>query len=223
MPTWVLIPAKSLRDGKSRLSPPLHPKARRELNESFLRHMARAASDFAGAARTAIISECADTLRIAQALGSHSIKQTRKGGLNSAVAQGINELRAMGAEDILVVASDLPLVRALDLREVAKQGGSRRVVICPDKWGTGTNAIFVPAGANLCFSFGPGSCAAHLREVRRRGAIPIRYFNWRIALDIDDPADLKDWKEKWALRHDERTYWTSGMSGRATSRSSTAR
>jgi 2-phospho-L-lactate guanylyltransferase len=190
---WVLISIKSLEDGKSSLSPSLEAPARRALNEFFLRHMVGAAADFAGRARTAIIGECDEVLCIAKALGVHGIRQSGARGLNAATMQGVDAVRSSRADEVLVVECDLTLVCSSDLGKIAEQGGERHVVICPDKRGTGTNAILLPARTELRFCFGIGSYAAHVHEAERAGVKPLTHANPRVAVDIDDPDDLRTW------------------------------
>jgi 2-phospho-L-lactate guanylyltransferase len=151
------------------------------------------AREFLGGDKTAIISESEDVLRLAGSLGVCAIRQTREPGLNGAAAQGVDQLRARGAGAILVIASDLPLIRATDMYDIAAHGREQRVAICPDKHYTGTNAVFLSAGTSLAFHFGAGSFDKHCREAQRCGLAPIVHFNRRIAMDIDVPADLRTW------------------------------
>jgi len=189
----LLIPVKSLQAGKSRLSPVLDEPARRRLNEFFLRHVARVAKEFPGASNTTVVSACDGVLSLATSLGMSGLRQTAGGGLNAAVRQGVESLRARGAEAILIIPSDLPLVEAADLREIASLGQSERIVVCPDKHRSGTNAIFLPPGKSIDFRFGQGSCAEHARQMGRGRALPLLHYNRRVAMDVDDPDDLACW------------------------------
>jgi len=192
---WLLIPVKSLEAGKSRLDGALKPAYRRRLNEFFLRHILRTASNFPGCDRTVVISGCGDVLRIAEAYGAKPIHQRPENGLNSAVAQGVAALRRIGAKNILLIACDEPLVRPVDLRNVVRRGARPgSIVINPDKHGTGTNALYLPSNAPIRFQFGEDSLLKHVREALRNGLAPHVCFNERIALDIDTLADLVLWR-----------------------------
>jgi 2-phospho-L-lactate guanylyltransferase len=61
-------------------------------------------------------------------------------GPNAAVAAGLAALASRGADGALVIAGDLPLLRAADLEELARAGQSAGLAIAPDRHGTGTNA-----------------------------------------------------------------------------------
>jgi 2-phospho-L-lactate guanylyltransferase len=191
---WLLIPVKSLRTGKSRLGAVLADDARRALNEFFLRRMLEAARRYPGRERTAVISDCDDALRIAAACSVLAIPQASGPGLNRAASEGLAELRRRDASDIVLMACDTPTVLPADLRELADASLSgSRIVICPDKHRTGTNALFVPRTAAMEFRFGEGSLSQHRREALRAGFIPKLHFNPRVAFDIDTAKDLAAW------------------------------
>lgn len=194
MTPWLLIPVKAFDKGKSRLRAVLADDTRRALNEFFLRRVLATARQFPGSARTAVISECDRVLKIAAACGVQTVRQTSGPGLNRAASEGMAKVRRRGARSVLLIASDLPTLRPRDLRELADS--ARRgsgIVICPDKHRSGTNAILLPAGAQLRFRFGKGSFLGHCREAMRAGFPPIVHFNARVAFDVDSPQDLVLW------------------------------
>jgi 2-phospho-L-lactate/phosphoenolpyruvate guanylyltransferase len=191
---WLLLPVKAFDKGKSRLRSVLADATRSALNEYFLRRMLAIARQFPGSTRTAVISDCDRVLRIAAACGVRTVRQTSGPGLNRAASEGVADVRRRGARSVLLIASDLPTLRASDLRELAdraRRGGG--IVICPDKDRTGTNAIVLPADAHLRFRFGKGSFLGHRIEATRAGFPPIVHFNVRVAFDVDKPQDLVLW------------------------------
>jgi 2-phospho-L-lactate/phosphoenolpyruvate guanylyltransferase len=191
---WLLIPVKSLKTGKSRLSKVMSIGEREDLNEFFLRHIVQVAQEYSRGDKVTIITESDDVAFIAKTLGVRVIKQQRTLGLNQAAGQGVKELRANGADHILIIASDLPTIRVSDLAEIAVRGVGSRIVICPDKSRTGTNAIYLAAESQIRFQFGPNSFARHCREAEISGMVPVIHFNERIAMDIDVPDDLMSWR-----------------------------
>jgi 2-phospho-L-lactate guanylyltransferase len=214
MALWLLVPIKSLDDGKRRLKPVLADEARRQLNEFFLRRVMTVACQFPGRGRTAVISGCDGVLRLAASCGVHTIKQTGGPGLNAAAEQGVGRLRELGATRILVMAGDLPTIRPSDIREVSDAGAPRQIVICPDKHRTGTNALLVCADTPMQFRFGDDSCAEHGRAAARTGAAPLVHFNARLALDIDVPQDLTAWLDTQKSDHRRRPAENAGPAGR---------
>jgi 2-phospho-L-lactate guanylyltransferase len=186
---WLLIPVKSLRCGKRRLETVLSAAERLRLNEFFLRRMLAVAASFPGLERTAIVSDADDSLSLAANLGAGTIR-TAQTELNAALADGRDDLRRRGAERIVMLPVDLPLVESCDISELAALGGQHPVVISPDRNGTGTNALALHAEVPLTFRFGAGSYRAHQAEARRCGVAPLLQENASIAQDVDLPADL---------------------------------
>lgn len=194
MTPWLLVPVKSMSAGKSRLMPVLEQGIRRQLNELFVYRALETAIAFPGREHTAFISECDEVLTMVAAYGVLAIRQTAGAGLNAAATQGVAELREREARPVLLMPCDEPMVRPADLRRIAAIGANRRgIVICPDKHGTGTNALYLPREAKMQFHFGENSLARHCDEARRIGFPPTVHYNPRIAFDIDAPQDLMSW------------------------------
>src|SRR5262249_28478254 len=84
------------------------------------------------------------------------------------------------------------------LRELVDSGSAAPgVVLAPDRLGTGTNALVVPAGVNFETKLGPNSFELHRREAARLG-LPL--FVCRLPclqLVIDTPADLEALTRWW--------------------------
>jgi 2-phospho-L-lactate/phosphoenolpyruvate guanylyltransferase len=186
---WLLIPVKSLRCGKRRLETVLSAAERMRLNEFFLRRMLTVAASFPGLERTAIVSDADDSLSLAANLGAGTIR-TAQAELNAALTDGRDDLRRRGAERIVMLPVDLPLVEGCNIGELAALGGQNPVVISPDRNGTGTNALALHADVPFSFRFGAGSYRAHQAEARRCGVAPLLHENAGIAQDVDLPADL---------------------------------
>lgn len=195
MTPWLVVPVKAFAAGKSRLAAVLGAAEREALNEELLCRILATARGYPGLARTAVVSDCDRALACASAAGALAIRQRSGPGLNEATAEGLDALARRGAERVLVVACDLPLLEPRDLRELgALARDARRVVLCPDKHGLGTNAIALPADARFDFRFGVASYAAHVASAERAGLTAVRHFNARIAFDVDTPEDLTAWR-----------------------------
>ncbi len=185
---WLLLPVKSLACGKSRLALALGKVQRRALNEFFLDHTLAVAAQFPGLHRTAVVSSDPDALTEAARYGARTIVCCQS-GLNRALTLGCQEVLRGGGGEILILPIDLPLVEPNDLLEVVSFG-AHSVVICPDKAGIGTNAMFLPRRSAIEFKFGEDSYRRHQEETTRCGLVPKLHFNERIASDVDVPGDL---------------------------------
>lgn len=186
---WLLVPVKSLTAGKQRLSGVLDDVQRQRLNRFFLRRTLGVSAGFPGLGRTAVVSDDEEVLAFARSAGARAIRTARR-GLNAALADGRRMLVAEGAAALIVLPVDLPAVRPADLEEVARLGLRHGMVVCPDRHGAGTNALYVSSAFAPDFRFGADSFRLHQEEARRCGAAPKLLFNANIAMDVDLPADL---------------------------------
>lgn len=192
MSGWVIVPVKSLVDGKSRLADVLSPERRRHFNETVLGHVMKVAREGFEAERLLIVSGCAETRRFADARGATAIDEPGGGGLNQAVGHARDHALAHGAERILIISSDLPLVTADEIRPVhAHARDDATAVICRDRHGTGTNALLLTRADGFRFAFGDGSAEAHRIEAVRRGLTAIAMDIVGIGFDVDTPTDLE--------------------------------
>jgi 2-phospho-L-lactate guanylyltransferase len=188
MPDWLIVPVKSLVEGKSRLAGVLTAAQRRRLNERLFAHVIAAAPDDA---RQLVVSGCQETRDFARRLGTEVIAEPPGGGLNAALAAARDHVLEQGSEKILVVSADLPLVTAGELGRVREHAsGDAAAVICRDRHGGGTNALYLTRPRGFRFAFGDGSAAAHQAEAGRRGLTVAVVDIAGIGFDIDTPADF---------------------------------
>jgi 2-phospho-L-lactate/phosphoenolpyruvate guanylyltransferase len=186
---WLLLPVKSLAHGKSRLCTALNERARRALNEFFLRRMLALAADFPGLENTAVVSDAADALSLATELGARALR-CEQAGLNAAISFGKRRLQRSGAGKLLIMPTDLPLVRLADLLEIAALSECHEAILCPDRDFAGTNALVLSSYLPMQFRFGENSYQRHCAAARRCGVVPLTHFNKRIAQDVDTPEHL---------------------------------
>ncbi len=187
-----MLPMKSLLDGKSRLAPALNLDQRRALLERMFKHTLDAAAKYPGLDRTMVVSGCAETRARAGALGVQTLEEDTGAGLNGGVRQAQRALRRYGASHMMVVHCDLPRLEENDLRKLAQAGDSNRIGIAPDKVRQGTNGLSLAASVEFRFSFGPGSFALHLEEVKRLGLQPQVVESAGLEFDVDQPEHLAD-------------------------------
>ncbi len=187
-----IIPVKSLREGKGRLSTILDGTERAALNSELLDHMLDVTAAFPGAHRTIVVSPDRDVLDRAEAEGAEALFDA-EGDLNAALARAAGHALDQGAEGILIVPVDLPLAGPEDL--LAMVSGRCGVTIAPDRRGIGTNALYVAPPDTLAFRFGGNSMEAHLAEARRAG-LPVEVVNLaNLAFDVDTPDDYHEWRK----------------------------
>jgi 2-phospho-L-lactate guanylyltransferase len=64
------------------------------------------------------------------------------------------------------------------------------VTLVADRHQDGTNVLALPIGIDFDTHYGRGSFRAHLDEAARRGIAASVVVDARLALDVDEPADL---------------------------------
>ncbi|BDH58337.1 2-phospho-L-lactate guanylyltransferase [Tsukamurella sp. PLM1] len=122
------------------------------------------------------------------AAGAFAVDEPAQSGLNAALEAGADAARADAGRPVAVVAlqADLPGISAAELSAFLAATAHRRGFV-PDHAGTGTAALYAPAGTPLRPRFGPESAAAHRADGATEHAGP-----WPgLRTDIDTPQDLR--------------------------------
>ena len=189
MSVCLVLPLKSLHDGKTRLSSALDADKRAALIERLLAHVLDQAAVFPGLQHTILVSACEQARARAEQRGA-SVLDEPVPGLNPALGRALLTVRALKYDKMMIVPCDLPLVDADDLRCLSGAASSQAIAIAPDRSGLGTNGICLPARSEFAFSFGEDSFARHSATVARLRLQVARVERPRLAFDVDTPADL---------------------------------
>ena len=187
-----LVPVGTLEGAKSRLGGALDAEERHDLAVRLLRRTLAATAATPGIAETIVITPDDEVRAIALEEGARPIRQ-RSQGLNRGLREARADAIAAGADAILVVPIDLPLVSADALGEVlAPLAAPTRplVVLVPDRHGRGTNALLVAPPDAIEFAFGGDSRAAHADCAADAAARLVELAGGPLGLDLDTPEDL---------------------------------
>jgi 2-phospho-L-lactate guanylyltransferase len=192
-----LIPVKSFRNAKQRLGSLLSADARELLAEAMFRDVLTQTRLASGLARTCVVTGDDRVARIAQQTGAEVIREDAECGETSAVDFARNRLKNAGSEAVLIIPADMPLVRARDIEQVLAQAPANEAVpfglLVPSHDRLGTNALLLAPPDLLQLRFGYDSFNFHLAQLTAN-RLPRRFIvNQNIALDIDEPADLRRW------------------------------
>jgi 2-phospho-L-lactate guanylyltransferase len=195
MKVTALIPVKGFRNAKQRLSALLGSAEREALAEAMFRDVLRQALRACGLVETVVVTGDDKVAKIAGSLGARVILENAETGETAAVDFARTSLKAAGAEAVLVIPGDLPLVRRGDIEAVLAQVPegqiTRFALLVPSHDRLGTNALLLAPPDVIKLRFGYDSFSYHISQVLAQG-LPIRCFeNEHIALDIDEPKDLE--------------------------------
>ncbi len=192
MSIWAIVPVKPFREGKSRLAGVLSGEERAALSRSLLIHTLDVLHHVQAINRTLVISRDTAALHLAREHGAFTVTESGTPELNAALGRATDVCVSFGAEAVLVMPSDLPLVSAEDIQALIQAapptGG---MAIAPDRHDSGTNALFLKPPRALRFVFGPDSFIRHMGTAQTQGLAVSVCRLPGFGLDIDLPEDLE--------------------------------
>jgi 2-phospho-L-lactate guanylyltransferase len=188
--TWVVVLVKDFEAAKQRLSPALDPLQRQRL----ARHNAQRALVAAGAGDH-VLAVCGSpaAAELARKAGAEVLVEPEPAGQNPAARRGIEYAGERGAEAVLLLSSDLPLITGPALAGMlaaARRLGSPAVVAAPATGRGGTNALFLSPPEAIGLHFGDDSLAGFEGDAGARGVRFALHESPELALDLDEPSDL---------------------------------
>jgi 2-phospho-L-lactate guanylyltransferase len=182
------VPIKGLLHAKTRLASRLSPTERATLARDMLAHVLGAIEASGAVAAVAVISPQPEELDLPP--GVTALLQIED-GLNALLEQGREWATAQGADALMVVFADLPLLLPADIERIVHLGKSTNsIVLAPDRHNQGTNIMLLHPPALIPFAFGPSSYEAHRTAALQARARLEVYRSCSTALDIDTPDDL---------------------------------
>jgi len=193
---WAIMPVKPLVRAKSRLASVLTPEQRRKLSLGMMSHNLSILKEVPSITGVLVISRDGKVLSIARELGAKTVQESGNPELNSALLRATELLKVWGAESILILPSDLPLLSAEDVEQIVHLGRfTTSIVIAPDKDREGTNALLIHPPGLITYSYGIGSFDRHVANAQLEGAEVHIYESDRLALDLDTPEDIEEYIE----------------------------
>lgn len=190
MRTFALIPFKDLNNPKSRLSAFLPKALRLKLSLRMLNGVVERLSACPLIEEIAVISREFAVRREIQRDRIRVLMEDSP-GLNSALVQGTRWCKRHGASHVLILPSDIPFLRTVDVENVIDLGKrSPSVVICPST-DLGTNGLLRSPPDCIPPRFGLHSFQKHLQAAMIRGIWFTVYWSTEIILDIDSPQDFE--------------------------------
>jgi len=187
-----IVPIGALENAKSRRCGSLDAEERRDLVDAMIERTLWATTATPAIAETLVVSPDREALAQADRLGARTMRQ-RGQGLNAGIREARDDAIAGGADAVMIVPIDLPLVSPAALAQlVAPLGvvGQRPlVVLAPDRHHRGTNGLLLAPPDAIEPSFGGDSRAAHEACARDAGARYVE-LDGPLSLDLDTPDDL---------------------------------
>lgn len=190
MKATAVLPVKRLYAAKQRLAAGLSGERRRALASAMVADVLEAIGAARAIERTIVVSGDPIAQELAADAGAEVVPDPEDAGHVEAALAGIARAEADGAECVILLPGDCPLLDPRELDRLLTGVPERYVGIVPDRHGTGTNALALTPPDAIAPAFGEGSRARHIAAAREAG-IPFGVEELpSLALDLDTPADV---------------------------------
>lgn len=193
MSVHALVPLKDLVRAKSRLAGVLAPSERRALAQAMAEDVLAVLTTHPGVAAVTLVSDDPGAQLLARSYAAQWWPEASLSarGLNPLVQAATQRLFSAGAQVLLVLHADLPLLSHDDISVVlSSQQVLGGLVIGCDRQGRGTNLLCFNQRSAPRFQFGSDSCAAHVDAAQHAG-VPVKILQRSgIAIDVDEASDL---------------------------------
>jgi 2-phospho-L-lactate guanylyltransferase len=183
-----LLPIKGPEHAKRRLAAELDGGVHRELIEALIEDALEFCVRTDGISWW-VISDDEAIRALAEARGLAAVADSGV-GLNEAVRTGLAAVAARGANSVLVIPGDVPLVRPEDADDILDTGAFSDVVVVSASDG-GTNGLYLDLPTEMEPRFGPDSLRAHVEAAEQLGLRCSILDLPRLAVDLDTPEDAR--------------------------------
>ena len=188
---WAVVPVKDTALAKQRLASAVPPLLRQALMLAMLEDVLAALAEARGLADRLVVTTDPAATRLAARYGAICMTEGAEDGHTGAVAAAARRLAADGANGMLTVPGDIPLVTADEIgRLLAAHRPPPSFTIAPSHDEQGSNAVLISPPEAVPLRFGENSFFPHLAAAEAHGIAPTVLHLPGIALDIDNPADL---------------------------------
>ncbi len=190
--TVVLLPVKDLERAKQRLAGLLSPGERTQLVWAMLEDVGAAVRGCRLADRVVVVARDPEVAAYAAGNGWEVFRESEQVSESRSVDWASRLLEEQGAQAVLRLPVDVPLVQPRDLDDLldpAARGPEAVLVSSQD--GLGTNALLRSPPLIFPSRFGADSLQLHLREARLRGVQARVKKMPRLGLDLDLASDLE--------------------------------
>ena len=190
MKATAVLPVKRFGAAKQRLAAGIDAERRRDLAAAMLADVLEAIGRARGIERLIVVSGDPIAQELAAEAGAEVVPDPEDAGHVEAAQAGIARAEVEGAERVVLLAGDCPLLDPRELGRLLTGTPGRYVGVVPDRHGSGTNALLLSPPDAIVPAFGEGSLRRHVEAARKAG-IPFGIEELpSIELDLDTPADV---------------------------------
>lgn len=188
---WAVLPAKNFTDAKQRLASVLDADARRGLFQAMYKDVLTTLCSVDALDGVLVVTRDDTAASLAETHGAQVLREAENRGQTAAVEAAAAWLAEQGAEGMIALPGDVPLVPPEEIEQVlAVHDAGRGMTIVPAQDERGSNCIAVSPPDLISFHFGNDSFKPHLQAAEAAGVTPKIVRLPGIGLDIDRPDDL---------------------------------
>jgi 2-phospho-L-lactate/phosphoenolpyruvate guanylyltransferase len=187
----ILVPVKILANAKQRLATVLDQATRTKLAQAMLFDVFDALHAWASRPQVSIVTSDPFALDLARQFEFQVIPDNTSRSETDAIEMATRVCELQGVDSTLVIPGDIPLIQACELEKILEAAPDQGTVLVPAADGRGTNAAWRRPAGLFPLRFGNDSFKPHLKAARATHKPCIVLSLPGIALDIDNPADLR--------------------------------
>jgi len=191
----ILVPVKNLGNAKQRLAAVLDQPTRTKLAQAMLLDVLETLHAWTSRPEVSIVTSDPFALDLARRFQFQVIPDNASRSETDAIEMATSFCESLGADSTLVIPGDIPLIQAYELERILEAAPEQGSVLVPAADGRGTNAAWRRPAGLFPLRFGNDSFKPHLAAARATVKPCVVLSLSGIALDIDNPSDLRQLAE----------------------------
>ena len=191
----ILVPVKSLANAKQRLASVLDQPTRTELAQAMLFDVLETLATWTNRPEVGIVTSDSFAIELARRFEFEVIPDNANRSETDAIEMATKVCESRHVDSTLVVPGDIPLINASELDQILEAAPVEGSVLVPAADGRGTNAAWRRPAGLFSLRFGNDSFKPHLAAARATQKQYVVLSLPGIALDIDNPSDLRQLAE----------------------------
>lgn len=191
----ILIPVKKLAGAKQRLAAVLDQATRTELAQTMLLDVLETLAAWTSRPEVGVVTSDSFAVDLSRRFGFDVIPDDANRGETDAIEMATKVCESRGVENTLVIPGDIPLIQAWELQKILEATPAEGSVLVPASDGRGTNAAWRRPAGLFPLRFGNDSFKPHLAAARATRKPCVVLSLPGIALDVDNPSDLRQLAE----------------------------
>jgi 2-phospho-L-lactate/phosphoenolpyruvate guanylyltransferase len=187
----ILIPVKSLANAKQRLASVLDQPTRTKLAQAMLFDVLETLGTWQSRPAVSVVTCDPFALEVAKRFEFQIIPDKANRSETDAIEMATYFCESRSVDSTLVIPGDIPLIQVAELQQILEAAPTEGSVLVPAADGRGTNAAWRRPAGLFPLRFGNDSFKPHLAAARATQKPCVVLQLQGIALDVDNPADLR--------------------------------